>query len=73
MHNGHFWHQEEQNKLASRPRRKYSLFGKVHNQWKRVSPITCRNKKEAELFFYKTLTLSRGSASFKGKIEVRTV
>ena len=70
MHNGHFWHQEEQNKLASRPRRKYSLFGKVHNQWKRVSQITCRNKREAELFFYRTLAKA---SAFEVKVQARTV
>lgn len=70
MHKGHFWHDEERNKLADRPRRKYSLFGKVGRSWKRVSPITCRNKKEAELFFYRTLARS---SAFKVKVQVRTV
>ena len=55
MHNGHFWHQEEYNKTQKRPRRKYSLFAKLGNHWKRVSPIICRNKRESELFFYKSL------------------
>ena len=70
MHNGHFWHQEEKNKLATRPHRKYSLFGKVGRSWKRVSPITCRDKKEAELFFYRTLARSE---VFGVKVQVRVV
>ena len=64
MHNGHFWHLSE---TSCKP---YSLFGKVHNQWKRVSPITCRNKREAKDFFYKTLAKS---SAYKVPVMVRPV
>ena len=64
MHNGHFWH------LSETSCRKYSLFGKVGRSWKRVSPITCRNKKEAQEFFYKTLAKVE---AFKIKVQVRPV
>jgi len=64
MHNGHFWHQSETTC------RQYSLFGKVGRSWKRVSPITCRNKKESELFFHKTLARSD---VFGIQVEVRPV
>ena len=70
MHNGHFWHQEEYNQTREHPRHKYSLFGKVGRSWKRVSPITCRNKKESELFFHKTLARSD---VFGIQVEVRPV
>ena len=64
MHNGHFWH------LSETPCKKYSLFAKVSNQWKRLSPITCRNKKESEVFFRETLAKS---SAFSVKVEVRPV
>ena len=64
MHKGHFWH------LAETGCRKYSLFAKVGRSWKRVSPITCRNKKESEVFFYKSLTRSEALGL---RIEVRAV
>lgn len=70
MHGGHFWHKEEYNKTQKHPRRKYSLFAKVGRSWKRVSPITCRNKKESEVFFYKSLTRSEALGM---RIEVRPV
>ena len=64
MHKGHFWH------LSETTCRQYSLFGKVGRSWKRVSPITCRNKKESELFFHKTLARSD---VFGVQVEVRPV
>lgn len=51
-------------------RRKYSLFGKVDGHWQRVSPITCRNKKESEVFFRKSLARSD---VFGIRVEVRPV
>ena len=64
MHKGHFWHLEETGC------RKYSLFAKVGRSWKGVSPITCRNRKESELFFFKTLSRASG---FKVKVQVRPI
>ena len=64
MHSGHFWH------LSETSCRKYSLFGKVGRSWKRVSPITCRNKKESEVFFRETLAKA---SAFQVKVEVRPV
>ncbi len=64
MHSGNFWHLEET------VCRKYSLFAKVGRSWKRVSPITCRNKKESEVFFFKSLERASG---FKVKVQVRPV
>ena len=65
MHKGHFWHKTETGN-----RRKYSLFAKVGNRWKRMSPITCRDKKESEVFFRKTLAKS---GSFGLAVQVRPI
>lgn len=64
MHNGHFWH------LSETRCRKYSLFGKVGHRWKRLSAITCRNKRESELYFRKILARS---GAFGIKVQVRPV
>ena len=70
MNPNQFFNWEEYNQTREHPRHKYSLFGKVGRSWKRVSPITCRNKKESELFFHKTLARSD---AFGIQVEVRPV
>ncbi|KKL71250.1 hypothetical protein LCGC14_2096800 [marine sediment metagenome] len=65
MHEGHFWH-----KVETGTRRKYSLFAKIGNRWKRVSAITCRDKRESEVFFRGTLAKSD---VFGLKVQVRPV